>query len=85
MEKKWFYIGNMGCLAIGDQIDLLKEHCTQTGPEDPKKFESVPFHVLRNMIERAKIEVKIEDNAEDIKKKRKRRTKAEMEAEKAGK
>lgn len=85
MEKKWFYLGNMGVLAKGDQIDALKDHCNER-PEDLTKFESVPFHVIRNMITEAKefVKAKEEPKKED-KPKRKRRTKAEMEADKASK
>jgi len=77
MEKKWFYIGNYGVLANGDQIDKLKDHCNDKGPEDARQFKSVPFHVIYNMIEESKKAVS-EPKKED-KPKRKRRTKAEIE------
>ena len=78
MLKKWFYIGNMGTLVEEDKWDILKDHCNNKGPEDPTKFESVPFHIIRNLINEAKAAVsKIEE-----KPKRKRRTKAEIEADK---
>lgn len=83
MEKKWCYIGNKGTLAVGDQIEQLKDHCNDR-PEDYSKFERVPFHILRNMIQEAKDFVESEDK-KDEKPRRNRRTKAEIEAEKASK
>lgn len=79
MEKKWFYIGNYGCLAKGDEIAKLENHMNCKGPEDPKKFESISFHKAYSMIQSAKEAIEKED-----KPKRKRRTKAEIEAEKLG-
>ena len=78
--KKWFYIGNYGCLAQGNQIDSLKDHMNDKGPEDPKKFESISFHKAYSMINDAKEVIEKEDTA---KPKRKRRTKTEIEADKA--
>ncbi len=79
--KKWCYIGNKGVLAVGDQIEQLKDHCNDR-PDDLLKFESVPFHVLRDLIQEAKDFVKAEEPKEE-KPKRKRRTKAQIEADKA--
>jgi len=85
MEQKWCYLGNKGVLAKGDQIDQLKDHCNDR-PDDLLKFKSVPFHVIRNMIQEAKDFVKAkEEEPKEEKPKRKRRTKAEIEADKASK
>ncbi len=86
MIKKWFYLGNKGVLAEGDQIKALENHCN-TKPEDLTKFELVPFHVLRDMIQEAKDYVKVtvesKEPVKEEKPKRKRRTKAQIEADKA--
>jgi len=79
MEQKWFYLGNKGVLAKGDQIKQLENHCNER-PEDYSKFERVPFNTLRDLIQEAKDFVKAK---EEEKPKRKRRTKAEIEADKA--
>lgn len=84
MEKKWFYLGNKGVLAKGDQIKQLENHCNER-PDDYAKFERVPFNVLRDLIQEAKDFVKAKEEPEEEKPKRKRRTKAEMEADKASK
>ena len=88
MIKKWCYLGNKGVLAKGEEVDILKDH-TNDRPEDASKFERVPFHVLRNLIQEAKDFVEAENAKKEEKKeekpKRKRRTKAEIEADKAGK
>ena len=85
MEKKWFYLGNMGVLAVGDQIDQLKDYC-KSRPDDLTKFEQVPFHALRDMINEAKEFVKADtESVKDEKPKRKRRTNVQIEADKASK
>ena len=78
MKRKWFFIGNYGCIAEGDQITMVENHMHCNGPEDPKKFEHISFHRAYSMIQNAKDVIANED-----KPKRKRRTKAEMEAAKA--
>jgi hypothetical protein len=80
MQKKWFYIGNLGTLIEEDKWDILEGHCNNKGPEDLRKFKSVPFHVIRNMITEAKAAVAKKEEVSE-KPKRKRRTKAEIEAD----
>jgi hypothetical protein len=78
----------MGVLASDEEAKLLENHCNTKGPEDPTKFEHVAFHVVNSLIEEAKSAVKKVEVSEDIeeeKPKRKRRTKAEIEADEAGK
>ena len=83
---KWFYLGNMGVLANEDQSKELENHCNTKGPEDLKKFEHVSFCVIKKMINEAKVAVKAEnEEVKEEKPKRKRRTKAEIEADNAGK
>jgi hypothetical protein len=89
---KWLYLNNMGVLANDEEAKLLENHCNTKGPEDPSKFEHVAFHVVNSLIEEAKSAVKkieapedIKEDIEEEKPKRKRRTKAEIEADEAGK
>jgi len=49
----------MGTLAFEEQGKQLVNHCNTKGPEDPAKFEHVPFHVIKNLIEEAKAAVKV--------------------------
>ena len=82
--KKWMYKGNYGVLAVGEQIEALKDYFNQTRPDDLSKHKHITFAVAYSMIKTAKEAVKKVDE-ETEKPKRKRRTKAEIEAEKASK
>lgn len=48
------YKGNLGVLAVDEQIEELKDYFTQTRPDDFLKFEHIHFGKARSMINEAK-------------------------------
>lgn len=69
------YKGNLGVNAVGDQIDILKDHFNQDFPEDAKLYKKITFSAAKKMIEEAK-EV-VEEMAEQKKPKKRGRPKKE--------
>lgn len=54
MEKKWMYKGNLGILAVDNQIEELKDYFTQNRPDDFLKFEQIHFGIAIAMVNEAK-------------------------------
>ena len=75
--KKWYYLNNMGTLAFEEQGKQIKDHCNTDGPEDASKFEDVPFHVIKNLIEEAKAAVKAPEPKKESKQKNSKKIKTE--------
>ncbi len=60
------YKGNLGVNAVGDQIDILKDHFNQNRPDDARFYKKITFSRAVKMIEEAKAKtVQQEESVEE--------------------
>ena len=66
------YKGNYGVLAVGGEIEELKDYFDQEKVEDGKQFVHISFHQARTMIHKAKEMAKESENEKPKKRGRKK-------------